>query len=274
MKDNKTIILAVILLLLVGVYVWYSQKLEQEKKPTGKPVNVAIPTLPDKEIKNKVLHAVTAYKKDKGDAPKSLAELKGKYLDEGTYKEAAEKVQYTYKGPGKYGVRLIPASSAATKLAAKKSSEEKQPGAGKTSGEDQKKQASATPAAETGETVWSYTVAGRSDPFKSFIVARAAQGATPEKRSRPLTPLQKMPLSEIERGLKAIVWGKLGNKALVEDATGKGYVVQEGTYVGQNDGIVKKIGKDRIIVEEYRRDPLQNHLVAKEIVLKLKKMEE
>ncbi len=82
-----------------------------------------------------------------------------------------------------------------------------------------------------------------------------------------------MPLSEIQSGLKAIIWGQLGNKALVEDATGKGYVVQEGTYVGQNDGIVKKIFEDRIVVEEYRRDPIKGQLVANEVVLKLKKGE-
>mgnify|MGYP001814507167 FL=1 len=82
-----------------------------------------------------------------------------------------------------------------------------------------------------------------------------------------------MPLSEIESGLKAIIWGQLGNKALVEDATGKGYVVQEGTYVGQHDGIVKKIYEDRIIVEEYRRDPGKGRLEPNEVVLKLKKVE-
>jgi Tfp pilus assembly protein PilP len=59
----------------------------------------------------------------------------------------------------------------------------------------------------------------------------------------------------------------------VEDATGKGYVVQEGTYVGQHDGIVKKIYQDRIIVEEYRRDSAKGRLEPTEVVLKLKKVE-
>ena len=82
-----------------------------------------------------------------------------------------------------------------------------------------------------------------------------------------------MPLSEIQTGLKAIIWGQLGIKALVEDTTGKGYVVQEGTYVGQHNGIVKKIYEDRIVVEEYRRDPVADRLIPSEVVLKLKKGE-
>jgi type IV pilus assembly protein PilP len=82
-----------------------------------------------------------------------------------------------------------------------------------------------------------------------------------------------MPLSEIQTGLRAIIWGQLGNKALVEDATGKGYVVKEGTYVGQHNGIVKRIYEDRIVVEEYRRDPIEDRLVPSEVVLKLKKGE-
>jgi type IV pilus assembly protein PilP len=82
-----------------------------------------------------------------------------------------------------------------------------------------------------------------------------------------------MALSEIQAGLRAIIWGKMGNKALVEDATGKGYVLAVGTYVGQNDGIVKKILEDRIVVEEYIRDPVENHLTTNEVILKLKKVE-
>jgi Tfp pilus assembly protein PilP len=82
-----------------------------------------------------------------------------------------------------------------------------------------------------------------------------------------------MALSEVQAGLRAIIWGKMGNKALVEDAAGKGYVLTVGTYVGQNDGIVKKILEDRIVVEEYIRDPVENRLTTNEIVLKLKKVE-
>jgi type IV pilus assembly protein PilP len=126
----------------------------------------------------------------------------------------------------------------------------------------------------TTETGWKYDPTGKPDPFKSFILATAIpEGTAPKVVRRQLTPLQKMPLSEIEAGLKAIIWGQLGSKALVEDATGKGYVVQEGTYVGQHDGIVKKIYQDRIVVEEYRRDPGKGRLEPNEVVLKLKKVE-
>ena len=35
-----------------------------------------------------------------------------------------------------------------------------------------------------------------------------------------------------------------GNSAIVEDATGKGYVIRKGTYIGLNSGQVIKIEKD------------------------------
>jgi preprotein translocase subunit YajC len=41
MKDKKTIILAVVLLLLVGVYIFYSQKNQKQRKPTGAAVDSA-----------------------------------------------------------------------------------------------------------------------------------------------------------------------------------------------------------------------------------------
>jgi type IV pilus assembly protein PilP len=123
------------------------------------------------------------------------------------------------------------------------------------------------------EAGWKYDPTGKPDPFKPFILASNTQEDTMPKVVRQLTPLQKMPLSEIQTGLRAIIWGQLGNKALVEDATGKGYVVKEGTYVGQHNGIVKRIYEDRIVVEEYRRDPIEDRLVPSEVVLKLKKGE-
>ncbi|MEJ2430160.1 MAG: pilus assembly protein PilP [Deltaproteobacteria bacterium] len=199
MKDKKTIVLAVVLLALVGIYAFVSYKSEQRKKPTGK-AGQATSLTPEQEMQKKVILAIRSYQKDTQKVPRNLQQLKGKYLDEKTY-------------------------------------------------------------------------TGKPDPFKPFILASAASEESPVVVHRQLTPLQKMPLSEIQAGLKAIIWGQLGSKALVEDATGKGYVVQEGTYVGQHDGIVKKIYQDRIVVEEYRRDPAKGRLEPTEVVLRLKKVE-
>lgn len=267
MKEKKTIILTVVLLLLVGVYIYFSQKIEKDSKPTGKAVDIS-QVDPDFAIKAKVSRAARAYVQEQGKAPGSLNELKGKYLDEKTHKLAlAKNIQIKRTGTKSY---LITAPSS-VKLAKKKTSGKKK-AARVTKSADSKTTASLSKTVTT-ETGWKYDPTGKPDPFKSFILAAAAQEETPKVVRRQLTPLQKMPLSEIESGLKAIIWGQLGNKALVEDATGKGYVVQEGTYVGQHDGIVKKIYEDRIVVEEYRRDPGKGRLEPNEVVLKLKKVE-
>jgi type IV pilus assembly protein PilP len=269
MKDKKTIILAVVLLLLVGVYIYYNQKIQKQSKPTGAAVESA-QIDPDFHLKSKVGKAIRNYIRDNGDAPRSFDKLQGKYLDAKTYKQALENnVKYTYVGNKSY--RFSMPSKRAPVRVAKKPGTQPKPGATASAPGS----TSSGPSSElvTSETGWKYDPTGKQDPFKSFILATAAQEETPKIVRRQLTPLQKMPLSEIESGLKAIIWGQLGNKALVEDATGKGYVVQEGTYVGQHDGIVKKIYEDRIVVEEYRRDPGKGRLEPNEVVLKLKKVE-
>ena len=45
---------------------------------------------------------------------------------------------------------------------------------------------------------------------------------------------------------------------MVEETTGKGYIVTVGTYVGIHSGKVTNILKDRIIVEEEVEDALGN----------------
>jgi Tfp pilus assembly protein PilP len=268
MKDKKIIILAVILLALVGYYVWYSQKTKPVESK-GKVVDLASIN-PDQALLKKLNRAISKYQKENGSVPKSLDALKGKYLDAKTVDNARKRnFKYQYGNAGSYRI-IIPKGEAPVALAARKpGSGKKLPGASSSSGS-----AATTPSeVSTTETGWKYDPTGKPDPFKAFILASAATEETTTVVRRQLTPLQKMPLSEIQAGLKAIIWGQLGNKALVEDATGKGYVVQEGTYVGQHDGIVKKIYQDRIIVEEYRRDSAKGRLEPTEVVLKLKKVE-
>lgn len=268
MKEKKVFVLAAVLLLLVGVYAYYSQKIDKATRPTGAAVDIA-QVDPDFKLKSKVSKAVKTYMREQGDAPRSFDQLQGKYLDAQTYKDALErKVKYTYVGKNSYRIGMP--SKASVKLASKGPDAQKQAGVSTSSSNASSPTSTVVSTTETG---WKYDPAGKPDPFKPFILASAAAEEVPVVVRHQLTPLQKMPLSEIQAGLKAIIWGQLGSKALVEDATGKGYVVQEGTYVGQHDGIVKKIYQDRIIVEEYRRDPAKGRLEPTEVVLKLKKVE-
>ena len=57
-----------------------------------------------------------------------------------------------------------------------------------------------------------------------------------------------MAISQLK--LSAIMRTPEGNSAIVEDATGKGYVVKKGTYIGLNSGQVVDINRDRILIEE------------------------
>ncbi|MFP3869653.1 MAG: pilus assembly protein PilP [Syntrophobacteria bacterium] len=270
MKDKRSIVLIVILLALIGVYVWYSQKTKVTRPAQSKAVDVA-KVDPNQALARKLTKGINAYKKDKGSVPKNLQELKGKYVEPEIVDEArAKKFEYTYVNAQSYRIGL-PKAGASTKVAAAKKVPEKP-----TSKEPSPEAGSDTSSPEvvTTETGWKYDPKGKPNPFKPFIAARKAATSAPSPRERvgPLTPLEKMSLSEIQKGLKAIVWGKMGTKALVEDGTGKGYVIEEGSYVGQNEGIVKKIFEDKIIVEEYVRRPLDNRLVTNEVVLELKKI--
>lgn len=98
------------------------------------------------------------------------------------------------------------------------------------------------------EAEYAYNPAGKADPFKPFIQLNPVR----ELRNVPLTPLQKYEISQLK--LVAIISGPGGNIALVEDAAGKGYFLKKGTGIGQSDGRVTRILKDRVIVEETYQD--------------------
>jgi len=122
------------------------------------------------------------------------------------------------------------------------------------------------------------------DPFVSFI---APVEATPPQSSgaiedfepppephRPLTPLQKMNIGEIEKGLKAIVWGEFGRRAMVEDSAGRGYIVGVGTPAGERDGVITEIFDDRIVIQQQFWDRTAKRMMPQNSVVKLKKKEE
>jgi type IV pilus assembly protein PilP len=63
-----------------------------------------------------------------------------------------------------------------------------------------------------------------------------------------ITELEKIDIGQLT--LEGIIQAQTGNRAIVTDASGKGYVVKEGTYVGLNSGTVEKIESDRIVIAE------------------------
>lgn len=84
---------------------------------------------------------------------------------------------------------------------------------------------------------------GRRDPFRSFIEEQKQRLAKTERG-----PLEQFDLSQLT--VVAVVWGTGRPRALVEDPSGRGYVVQVGTPIGKNDGTVTSIGDNAVTVRE------------------------
>ncbi len=91
------------------------------------------------------------------------------------------------------------------------------------------------------------------DPFKPLFQKETATKKpstekTERKKRTPQTPLEKIDLGQLK--LTAIIRTPIGNKALVEESSGKGYIIQKGTWIGVHSGQVEKITDDAVIVEE------------------------
>ena len=100
-----------------------------------------------------------------------------------------------------------------------------------------------------------YNPEGKIDPFAPLFREEklAARDGETMKMGKagiciPHTPLQKVDLSQLK--LVGIIRASSGNRAMVEEASGRGYVIEKGTFIGINCGRVGQILKDRVIVDE------------------------
>lgn len=108
-----------------------------------------------------------------------------------------------------------------------------------------------------------YNPKGKIDPFEPLFREKPTIALVKKKRQKrvPRTPLEKIDLSQLK--LVGIILASSGNKALVEESNGKGYVIKKGTYVGTNAGKVVQIEKDKVIVAEEYEDVLGNVTLRK-----------
>ncbi|ACN14214.1 PilP [Desulforapulum autotrophicum HRM2] len=101
-----------------------------------------------------------------------------------------------------------------------------------------------------------YSSTGKIDPFRPLIETQAKPAIPADegqkKPTRELTPLEKFDLSQIR--LVAVVLAESGKVAMVEEASGKGYVIKIGTYIGKDGGAVEQILQDRIVIREMVKD--------------------
>lgn len=113
----------------------------------------------------------------------------------------------------------------------------------------------------------SYTPKGKVNPFEPLFRERRTVASKSKRKKRiPRTPLEKIDLSQLK--LVGIVMASSGNKALVEESNGKGYVIRKGTYIGTNAGKVIEIDSSKVTVAEEYEDVVGNvTLKNKELTL-------
>ena len=113
-----------------------------------------------------------------------------------------------------------------------------------------------------------YNPAGKIDPFVPLYKDKPVVTKVKKVRRTPRTPLEKVDVSQLK--LTGIIRAASGNKALVTEASGKGYVIKKGTYVGLHSGKVTEILKDRVIIEELAQN-LVGELTVRKRELKLQR---
>jgi type IV pilus assembly protein PilP len=114
--------------------------------------------------------------------------------------------------------------------------------------------------------VYAYNPAGRRDPFMPLVTKDEKK----EKKGL-LPPLQRHNIADFQ--LTGIIWGGYGYNAMVEGPDKKGYFIHIGTIIGPNQGVVKKITKTMLVVEE-RYKTYAGETKIKEIVMELRKKRE
>jgi type IV pilus assembly protein PilP len=100
-------------------------------------------------------------------------------------------------------------------------------------------------------STFEYQTEDRPDPFAPFVSGPA--------RTNPVTPDEIVENNEVLTGMQLFEPGQLtlvalmltGNTpyAMVQDFTGRGYIIEEGMKIGRR-GVITQIAEDRVIIEE------------------------
>ena len=108
-------------------------------------------------------------------------------------------------------------------------------------------------------------------PAAATRLLRSWSMKTKKTKSGERPPLERFNLSEFK--LSGIVWGGFGYSAMLEGPDGKGYFVRQGSVLGPNRGVVKKITQNTMIIEE-KYKTYTGETERKEIMLELRKKQE
>jgi type IV pilus assembly protein PilP len=89
--------------------------------------------------------------------------------------------------------------------------------------------------------------ATKRDPFRPFTLnTQNTQSAS--RRRESLSPLERYELGQLK--FVGVIWDVKEPNGMVEDSAGLGYIVRVGTAIGPNEGKVKLIKPEEIIIEE------------------------
>jgi type IV pilus assembly protein PilP len=116
-----------------------------------------------------------------------------------------------------------------------------------------------------------YVLENRADPFVPFITEKAASSTVDMneiiENNEPLTGMQLFEPGQLT--LVALLKKNVADVAMVEDFTGKGYILLEGTKIGRR-GVVKDIAPNAVIIEETAVTRAGKEIVT-QVVMTLKK---
>jgi len=116
-----------------------------------------------------------------------------------------------------------------------------------------------------------YVLENREDPFVPFITEKAATSQVDMNEivdvENTLTGMQLFEPGQLN--LVALMKSGTENIAMVEDFTGKGYILTEGTLIGRR-GVVKDIALNKVLIEETAYTRAGKKIVT-EVVMLLKK---
>jgi type IV pilus assembly protein PilP len=116
---------------------------------------------------------------------------------------------------------------------------------------------------QTEDDNYRYDPTGKPDPFRSYVKVFLSRQ---KNRESPATPLERFDLSQLR--VTAVIWGSERPRALVNDPSGKGYIISVGAPIGKNQGRVIRIDDNLVLVKETYVD-FRGQATTKDIEMRL-----
>lgn len=136
-------------------------------------------------------------------------------------------------------------------------------------------QAAATQSPAPAQEEFEYIIANRKDPFVPFITEKAATSEVDLNEivevEGELTGMQLFEPGQLS--LVALMKSGDQDYAMVQDFTGKGYVIGKGTKIGKR-GVVVEIAPNKVVIEETAQTRAGQKIVTNTVMVLKKEGEE